>query len=76
MQKEKRKISLKPKLYGKDKNSLAVQWLRWKAFTAQGLGSIPGLGTKILQTAELNQKKKKKERERERERERDGNDLI
>ena len=65
MQKGKRKISLKPKLYGKDKNSLAVQWLRWKAFTAQGLGSTPGLGTKILQTEELNQKEREREREME-----------
>ena len=44
MQKGKRKISLKSKLHGKDKNSLAVQWLRLSAFTAEGLGSIPGLG--------------------------------
>ena len=28
-------------------NSLAVQWLGLGAFTAQGLGSIPGWGTKI-----------------------------
>ena len=32
-------------------NSLAVQWLGLCALTAQGVGSIPGWGTKILQTA-------------------------
>ena len=31
-------------------NSLAVQWLRLLAFTAEGTGSTPGGGTKILQT--------------------------
>ena len=30
-------------------NSLVVQWLGLRAFTAKGLGSIPGSGTKILQ---------------------------
>ena len=30
-------------------NFLAVQWLRLGAFTAVGLDSIPGWGTKILQ---------------------------
>ena len=30
-------------------NSLAVQWLGLCAFTAVGLGSIPGQGPKILQ---------------------------
>ena len=30
-------------------NSLAVQWLELQAFTAEGLGSIPGQGTKISQ---------------------------
>ena len=30
-------------------NSLVVQWLGFHTFTAEGLGSIPGLGTKILQ---------------------------
>ena len=30
-------------------NSLAVQWLGLGAFTAEGPGSIPGQGTKILQ---------------------------
>ena len=32
-------------------NSLAVQWLGPCTFTAEGLGSIPGRGTKILQAA-------------------------
>ena len=32
-------------------NSLAVQWLGLSAFTAEGSGSIPGWGTKILQAA-------------------------
>ena len=31
-------------------NSLVVQWLGLCAFTSQGLGSLPGLETKILQT--------------------------
>ena len=39
-------------------NSLVVQWLRLQAFTAEGMGSIPVLGTKILQAA-LPKKKKK-----------------
>ena len=30
-------------------NSLVVQWLGLRAFTAKGLDSIPGSGTKILQ---------------------------
>ena len=33
----------------KFENSLAVQWLELGAFTAEGPGSIPGGGTKILQ---------------------------
>ena len=37
-------------------NSLAVQWLGLGTFTAEGLGSVPGRGTKILHVA----KKKKK----------------
>ena len=41
-------------------NSLVVQWLGLHALTAEGLGSIPGQGTKILQAAQHNQKKKKK----------------
>ena len=35
-----------------------VHWLGLGAFTAVGLGSIPGQGTKILQATQLGQKKK------------------
>ena len=45
-------------------NSLAVQWLGPHAFTAKGLSSIPGQGTKILQATQLGQKKKKRGKER------------
>ena len=48
-------------------NSLAVQWLRLTTFTADGAGSIPGWGTKILQATHCSQKKKKKKRGREQE---------
>ena len=41
-------------------NSLAVQWLGLRAFTAEGPSSIPGRGTKILQVARRSKKKKKK----------------
>ena len=41
-------------------NSLAVQWLGLGVLTAQGQGSIPGLGTKISQAARRSQKRKKK----------------
>ena len=41
-------------------NSLAVQWLGLCAFIAEGVGSIPGRGTKILQAARCGQKRKKK----------------
>ena len=37
--------------------SLAVQWLRLRASTAGGAGSIPGPGTKIPHAARLRQKK-------------------
>ena len=37
------------KLSRKVGNSLAVQWLGLHALTAEGLGSIPGQGTKIPQ---------------------------
>ena len=40
--------------------SLAVQWLRLCTCTAEGAGSIPGWGTKILPAARCGQKKKKK----------------
>ena len=39
-----------------------VQWLGLHAFTAEGLGSIPGQGTKILQAVQCRQKKKERER--------------
>ena len=47
-------------------NSLEVQLLRFGDFTAKGMGSIPGWGTKILQSMQYDKKKKKRERERER----------
>ena len=34
-----------------EEESLAVQWLGLCTFTAEGKGSIPGAGTKILQAA-------------------------
>ena len=40
-------------------NSLAVQWLRLHAFTAKGMSSIPGQGTKILQAVQYGQKRNK-----------------
>ena len=42
--------------------SLAVQWLRLCTCTAEGAGSIPGWGTKILPAARCGQKKKKKKK--------------
>ena len=39
-----------------------IQWLGLCSFTAEGMGSIPGLGTKILEAAQLQPKKKKKEK--------------
>ena len=39
--------------------SLVVQWLRLHASTAEGLGSIPGQGTKIPHAVWYGQKKKK-----------------
>ena len=44
----------------KTKNSLAVQWLGLHTFTANGLGSIPGQGTKTPQVTQHGQKIKKK----------------
>ena len=38
-------------------NSLVVQWLRLHALMAEGLGSIPGQGTKIPQATWANKKK-------------------
>ena len=41
---------------------LMFQWLRFHAYTAVGMGSIPGLGTKIPDATQHDQKKKKKKR--------------
>ena len=41
-------------------NSLAVQWLGLQAFPAEGLGSIPGRGAKILQATGTSKKKEKR----------------
>ena len=38
-------------------NSLVVQWLRLHAFIAEGVGSIPGWGTKIPEATWCGQKK-------------------
>ena len=38
--------------------SLAVQWLRHHASTAEGAGSIPSWGTKILHASRDSQKKR------------------
>ena len=35
------------------RDSLVTQWLGLGAFTAEGQGSIPGQGTKILQAANI-----------------------
>ena len=40
-------------------NSLAVQWLGLHAFTAKGMGSIPGQGTKIPQATQYSKNKTK-----------------
>ena len=39
-------------------NSEEVQWLGLRALTAEGQGSIPGRGTKILQAEQRGQKNK------------------
>ena len=39
--------------------SLAVQWLGFRAFTAEGLGSVPGRGTKMPQASLHGQEEKK-----------------
>ena len=36
-------------------NSLVVQWLRFYAFIAKSIGSIPGKGTKIPQAKQCSQ---------------------
>ena len=41
--------------FKKKKNSLAVQWLGLRTFTAQGPGSFAGWGTKIPQAAQHGQ---------------------
>ena len=41
--------------------SLVVQWLRLRASTAGGVGSIPGQGTKIPASVWPGEKKKKEE---------------
>ena len=43
-------------------NSLVVQWLRIRAPTAGGTGSIPGWGPKIPHAKQCGQKEKKKRR--------------
>ena len=42
-------------------NFLAGQWLALCTFSAEGLGSISGQGTKIPQDAHYSKKKKKKQ---------------
>ena len=49
-------LRIKEKVCG---NSLAVQWLGLHAFTAKGLGSVPGRGTRIPQAVRCGQKQKK-----------------
>ena len=39
--------------------SLAIQWLGLHTFTAKGLGSVPGQGTKIPQAAQPKKKERK-----------------
>ena len=39
-------------------NSLAVQWLGLRTLSTEGLGSIAGLGNKILQVVQCGQKRK------------------
>ena len=41
-------------------NSLAIQWLALRAFTARGPGSVSGWGTKIPQAIWCGQKEKKR----------------
>ena len=44
------------------RNSLAVQWLKHKAFIEKGPGSNPSQGTKIPKAAWYGKKKKRKEK--------------
>ena len=48
MVKETLALSLKGDIFIKG-NSLVVQWLGFCAFTVEEAGSIPGLGSKVLQ---------------------------
>ena len=43
---------------------LVVQWLGLCAFTAEGMGSIPGQGTKILQAVWCDQKEKEHDKQK------------
>ena len=52
----------------KQRDSQVIQWLRLCAFTAEGVGSIPGQGTEIPQAASGAKKERKKKKERARER--------
>ena len=45
-------------------NSLAVQWLQLHAFTAEGMGSIPRWGSKILQALWHSQNKQNRKKEK------------
>ena len=47
-------------------DSLASQWLGLCAFTAKGLGSIPGQGAKIPQVTQHSQNKKIKQTKKHR----------
>ena len=46
-------------IYMYKRSALVIQWLRFRAFTAMGPGSIVGWGTKIAQDPQHHQKKKK-----------------
>ena len=46
-------------------NSLAIQWLRLHASTAEGTGSTPGKGTKIPHASQVRQKKRKGKKRKE-----------
>ena len=52
-----REMQIKTTMRG---NSMVVQQLRLRAFTAEGSGSIPGRGTKIPQAVRRGQKQKTK----------------
>ena len=44
-------------------NVLVLQWLALQAFTAEGPGSMPSWGTKILQVAVCSQKPNKQKKD-------------